>query len=641
MQSASSLRGTGCTVNPRISPRRLIARLTVRLELYINLIVVPLAVYYGTIAGGYSGDKLFYLILSAVISATLATLFGMSVRIWKLSGILEALDKGTEDPASIKLKLLSYPTTESFVIALRWVLGLLCNYLIMQLWVGITLSETIPIFFILLLCIPINGIISYCTTEHLLSPVLMDDRIRGVQLPRDSYTLFSVSFRTTAIVVSVLIIPLVTLGHFLFLTRLGELSLSGFPVHVFIILLLSLAAILVTVYESNAGIQSGLKMTVDTLEELEKGNLQVDPIPLLTKGEIGIISQSVNVLAVSLRNSEEIFAKAFGSSPVGIVIVKLSGGLIVDVNDSFVKISGLPRLQVVGRAVTEANLFLTPADYDRMVQTLIEEGRLRNFETDFLTPAGDIRMVAISAEMIMLADESCMIATIEDVTEKKALEKEILLIGEKERQKIGQDLHDDLGPHLIGIEMMSELLKKKLEEEIIPSTDDVEKIRSLIEEAIAKTRRLSRGLCPLFLADHGLESLIQEMASNIKEVYGIDCTFTYGRSILVDDITTCTHIYYIVHEAAYNAIKHGRADKVTIDLAYRDQLVTLTIRDNGHGFSLDEGTQGMGLKIMRFRASMIGADLKIASSASLGTTVTLSFIHETHDDVMRGTGTEP
>ncbi|HOS97986.1 MAG TPA: hypothetical protein PLU54_10065, partial [Deltaproteobacteria bacterium] len=173
-------------MNPRISPRRLIARLTVRLELYINLIVVPLAVYYGTIAGGYSGGKLFYLILSAVISATLATLFGMSVRIWKLSGILEALDKGTEDPASIKLKLLSYPTTESFVIALRWVLGLLCNYLIMQLWVGITLSETIPIFFILLLCIPINGIISYCTTEHLLSPVLMDDRIRGVQLPRDS-----------------------------------------------------------------------------------------------------------------------------------------------------------------------------------------------------------------------------------------------------------------------------------------------------------------------------------------------------------------------------------------------------------------------------------------------------------------------
>ncbi len=87
----------------------------------------------------------------------------------------------------------------------------------------------------------------------------------------------------------------------------------------------------------------------------------------------------MNVLAVSLRNSEEMFAKAFGSSPVGIVIVKLSGGVFVDVNDSFVKISGLSRLQVVGRAITEMNLFLTPADYDRMVQVLIEKGLLRNF----------------------------------------------------------------------------------------------------------------------------------------------------------------------------------------------------------------------------------------------------------------------
>lgn len=623
-----------------ISAKRLILRLTIRLELYINLIVVPLAVYYGTIAGGYKGEKLFYLILSAIISATLATLFGMSVRIWKLSDILNALQHDTEDHAAIKLKLLSYPSTESFIIVLRWVLGLLCNYLIMQAWVGITFTETIPIFFILLLCIPINSVISYCTTEHLLSPVLMDDRIKGVQLPRDAYTLFSVPFRTTAIVISVLIIPLVTLGHFLFISRLDAARLSGLPVHMFIILLLSLAAILVTVYESNAGIQSGLKMTVNTLEELEKGNLMVGPIPLLTKGEIGIISQSVNVLAASLRNSEEMFVKAFGSSPVGIVIVKLGGGSFVNVNESFVKISGLSREAVVGRTIEEVGLFQSEAEYDRMIQLLIEAGRLRNFETEFQTPAGEIRMVTVSAEMILLADESCMIATIEDVTEKKTLEKEILLISEKERQKIGQDLHDDLGPHLIGIEVMSELLKKKLQEDIIPSTSEVEKIRSLIEQAIVKTRRLSRGLCPVFLADHGLESLLQEMASNIKEVYGIDCTFTYAQSILVDDITACTHIYSIVHEAVYNAIKHGHADRVGIDLSYRDGLVTLTIRDNGMGFSLDENPQGMGLKIMRFRAAMIGAELRIMSSVRGGTTVTLSFMHEMHDDIKRSAGTE-
>ena len=241
-------------------------------------------------------------------------------------------------------------------------------------------------------------------------------------------------------------------------------------------------------------------------------------------------------------------------------------------------------------------------------------------------------MVTISAEMIMLTDEQCMIATIEDVTEKKTLEKEILIIGERERQKIGQDLHDDLAPHLIGIEVMSELLKKKLQENSVPSTGEVEKIRSLIEQAIQKTRRLSRGLCPVFLADHGLESLLQEMASNINEVYGITCMFHYQQSILIDDISICTHIYYIVHEAIYNAIRHGKADRITIDLLYENNIVMLTTADNGIGMQNHEEPQGMGLKIMNFRANMIGANLTISSNQDKGTKVTLSFKYDGHNE---------
>lgn len=627
------LRGGSVQADSMISTRGLISRLTIRLELYINLIVVPLAVYYGTIAGRYEREKLFYIITASIISASLATLFGMSIRIWKLSGILNAFQGENGDHAAVKLMLLSYPATESIIIVLRWILGLTCVYAIMQLWVGLTWFETLPVFFILLLCVPINSVISYCTTEHLLAPVLMEERIKAVHLPRDSYTLISVSMRTTFIVVSVLLIPLITFGHFLFISHLENMRIPGLSVHIFIILALSLAAILVTVHESNAGISSGLKMTVNTLENLEKGNLDVAPIPLLTKGEIGIISQSVNVLAHSLRNSQEMFEKAFRSSPMGIAIWRLGGGFLVNVNESFTEITGYTRDKVAGRALEEVGLFASPADYDRLVQGLIAREEIRNYETEFITASGDVLTVSISAEIVMLGDESCTIATIEDITEKRALEKEVLSISEKERQKIGQDLHDDLGPHLIGIEVMSELLKKKLQEDIIPSSAEVEKIRSLIEQAIAKTRRLSRGLCPVFLADHGLESLLQEMASNIKEVHGIDCAFTYERSILVEDITACTHIYYIVHEAVYNAIKHGHAGRVDIELLYRDPVVTVSIRDNGTGMVHEEAPQGMGLKIMRFRANMIGADLNIASRPGGGTTVTLSFMH--HDHAMK------
>lgn len=610
-----------------ISTKRLIAKLTIRLELYINLIVVPLAVYYGSIAGRYTGEKLDLVIAASIIAAGLASLFGMSIRIWKLTTILNNLKNRTEDYAAIKLKLLSYPRTESIVIALRWIFGLTCLYGIMRSFYVLTWLEIIPIFFVLLLCIPINSIISYTTTEHLLSPVLMDERIKDVYLPRHEYKLFSVSYRTTLIVISILIIPLITLGHFLFLSNLQAIRLTDLSLHVSIVLTLSLAAIFVTVYESNSGIQSGLKMTVQTLDALEKGDLNVEAIPLLTKGEIGIISQSVNVLAHSLKNSEEMFSKAFRSSPVGIVIWTIGGGLFLNVNESFLKISGFSREEIVGGTLHDVALFVSIDDFNRMVHVLERQGQVRNFDADFRTRSLEIREVTISAEKIMLYDEPCMIATIEDLSEKKILEKEILHISEQERQAIGQDLHDDLAPHLIGIEVMSELLKKKLEENIVPTTGEVEKIRCLIEEAISKTRRLSRGLCPVFLADHGLESLLQEMASNIQEVHGITCSFNYQRSILVDDISVCTHIYYIVHEAIYNAIKHGQAGQINIDLLYDDHVVTLRIEDDGTGIPHDEIPHGMGLKIMNFRADMIGADLNVASTPGDGTQVILSFKH--------------
>jgi PAS domain S-box-containing protein len=610
-----------------IETKRLIAKLTIRLELYINLIVVPLAVYYGSIAGRYTGKKLDLVIAASIIAATLATLFGMSIRIWKLTTILNNLKNRTEDYATIKLKLLSYPRIECIVIAFRWIFGLICMYVIMRSFYVLSWLEIIPIFFVLLLCIPINSIISYTTTEHLLSPVLMDERIKDVYLPRHTYKLFSVSYRTTLIVISILIIPLVTLGHFLFLSNLQAIRFTDLPLHVSIVLALSLAAIFVTVYESNAGIQSGLKTTVQTLEALEKGDLDVEAIPLLTKGEIGIISQYVNVLAHSLKNSEEMFSKAFRSSPVGIAIWTVGGGLFLNVNESFLKISGHSREEVLGSTLHDVDLFVSIDDFNRIVHLLERQGQVRNFDTHFRTGSQEIRQVTLSAEKILLYDEPCMIATIEDITEKKILEKEILHISEQERQAIGQDLHDDLAPHLIGIEVMSELLKKKLEENIVPSTNEVEKIRRLIEEAIGKTRRLSRGLCPVFLADHGLESLLQEMASNIEEVHGIPCTFTYKKSILIEDISICTHIYYIVHEAIYNAIKHGQTHGINIDLLYDNNVVTLRIEDNGTGMVDEKNPHGMGLKIMNFRANMIGADLHIDNRQDAGTRVTLSFKH--------------
>ena len=144
-----------------ISTKRLLAKLTFRLELYINIIVVPLAVYYGSIAGRYTGERLNHLIIASIIAATLATLFGMAIRIWKLSSILNDLENQRESYIDIKLRLLSYPMTESIIIVLRWIFGLTCIYVILSSFFILTWTEILPVFFVLLLCIPINSIISH------------------------------------------------------------------------------------------------------------------------------------------------------------------------------------------------------------------------------------------------------------------------------------------------------------------------------------------------------------------------------------------------------------------------------------------------------------------------------------------------
>ena len=619
-----------------ISAKSMIVRMSVRLELYINLIVVPLAVYYAAIAGRYHGEQLYYLIWASIISASAAMFFGVVFRTVRLSGIIRELNAHKEDLFALKLRILLYPRFEGIIITLRWVLGILCCYLIVSSKVAITWTETLPSFLILIMCIPINSIISYCTAEHMLAPILMDERIRGVYVPLNQYKLHSLSFRTIMILVYVLIVPLVPLGHFLYIANFEGFRFADLPFHFMIILLLSLAAIFITVYESNFGTRSALKMTVKNLEELEKGNLQVAPVPILTKGEIGIISQSVNVLAKSLRSSAEMFSKAFESSPMGRVIMQYGGGMIINANQSFLKIFGYGRGEIIGRPLKEVGLFKSLDDYERIMQVILSQGQVKGFDMELCARSKEVRMVRLSTEKIMLMDQPCLIATIEDITENKILEHEILTIGDRERQKIGQYLHDDLAPHLIGIEVMSTLLKKRIEEQIVPLADEVEKIRSLIEEAISKTRRLSRGLCPVYLADNGLESLLQEMASNIKEVYGIACTFNYHESILVDDISVCSHIYYIVHEAIYNAIRHSHADRIDIRLLYNDNIATITVDDNGIGINKGKASSGMGLKIMNFRAQMIGAKIDIEGSPEEGTMIRLSFRHDKRVQIARG-----
>lgn len=239
------------------------------------------------------------------------------------------------------------------------------------------------------------------------------------------------------------------------------------------------------------------------------------------KKEIGVRTQA----ELALRHSEEMFSKAFSLSPIGMMILSYPEGQIISVNDSFVKATGFGREVLLNRSLVRLNILSSAGDLMMLQRELALSKHIRERAMTFRTRKQQKRQALVSADLIDLWGEEYILVVMEDVTERQQLQERILDIGETERRKIGQDIHDDLCPHLIGTEVMSKILLRKLEDENSGTVQLAEKIRTLIKEAIRKSRGMARGLCPVFLVDRGLEAAIEELAANTEEVYNIACSF--------------------------------------------------------------------------------------------------------------------
>ncbi len=324
-----------------------------------------------------------------------------------------------------------------------------------------------------------------------------------------------------------------------------------------------------------------------------------------------------------LKLSEEMFHKAFSSSPNAILITSMADMRFINVNDGFLNLTGYARSEVIDRTFWDIRLLPDPDGARGLFDTLRKHGRIRNYEIECRTRSGETRTGVMSAEIIELWEERCMLSNIADITENKRLEKEIMDSTEKERKRIGQDLHDDLCPHLIGIEALAKVLNRKLESRSDPEAHLAEKIRSLIRDAIDKTRNLTRGLLPVYLVDHGIESSIQELAKQVREVYGVTCRFRSRGAVALNDNTVATHLFYIVQEALHNAVKHADAEEIRIDLVAENGKIALNITDDGVGLPDVTESKGMGMHIMGFRAKKINAALDIRRNGDRGTAVSI------------------
>ncbi len=324
----------------------------------------------------------------------------------------------------------------------------------------------------------------------------------------------------------------------------------------------------------------------------------------------------------ALRESQGRYESVIEAIPDPVIVYDMEGK-VTYMNPAFTEVFGWTSEESLGKNM---NHFVPKANWPE-THKMIEEAnagkKLSAIETRRFNKNGNL--VEVSNSGSVFKDKSGnpvgSVIILRDITKSKRLEREVMEIGDRERQKIGQDLHDDLGPHLIGVEGLAKALQTRLEEKLSSESTAAEKITNYITEAINKTRNLARGLCPVHLVAHGLGSSLMELASNTESAFGISCHFNSSNPVYIRNNTVATHLYYIAQEALSNAVKHGKAETVLMYLSYDDGNVSLKIIDDGQGIKDEPETKGMGLNIMRFRSNMIGAVFDIKPHIDGGTIV--------------------
>jgi signal transduction histidine kinase len=213
-------------------------------------------------------------------------------------------------------------------------------------------------------------------------------------------------------------------------------------------------------------------------------------------------------------------------------------------------------------------------------------------------------------------------ALTEEIAERVRLERVVLEISERERRSIGHDLHDGLSQHLTGTALVAQALQSRLAARAPEDAADAAKVVALVEDGIEQTRSLARGLLLAEIERDGLVPALRGLATSLSAQYRVACDYAGEAEMVLNEGGTATHLYRIAEEATRNAARHGRPGEVRLRLTRHPGLLELEIRDNGAGLPPAAGRgQGLGLRIMAHRASIIGGTLAVEPAAGGGTVV--------------------
>jgi two-component system sensor kinase FixL len=319
------------------------------------------------------------------------------------------------------------------------------------------------------------------------------------------------------------------------------------------------------------------------------------------------------------------FSAVFESTVEGIIIIN-ARGIIQLFNRAAEQIFQYSASEVIGQNISMLMPDKYSRNHDRYIDNYVSTGKKKIIgigrEVAGLRRSGEEFPMDLAVSEFESYGQRLFAGTVRDISERRRLEHEILRISEQERRRVGQDLHDGLGQMLTGISLIGRNLAKRMEAENSDLAEDMHEITELVRDADRLTRSIARGLVQVELEGDGMSAALRSLCENAEKYFSIACTYQESGNVKMTDTSAASNLFRIAQEAVSNAVKHGRAENVTVSLRGTPEGLILCVEDDGIGFpEVLKADRGMGVDIMGYRARVINAILEIEAEKGKGTIV--------------------
>ncbi|TXT38010.1 MAG: two-component system chemotaxis family CheB/CheR fusion protein, partial [Planctomycetota bacterium] len=319
-------------------------------------------------------------------------------------------------------------------------------------------------------------------------------------------------------------------------------------------------------------------------------------------------------------------------------------GLVESVNLAGVRMFGYSIDEMIGQ---DFRKFVPPPDgqtQDAANRSYLEMGkdRMSGYSVEVVACRKDGSTFPADLAVSEIPDLGLFCSILRDLSDHKRLEREVSEATAFEQRRIGQDLHDSVGQRLTALTMLaqdfvesfgsdaqvSDARPHHLASPASPSLSSLsraelaERLRRDLQQTLEEVRSISRNLNPVPVDSQGLTAALADLVERMRLQSRVKCSFDCESPVVIEDNVTATHLFHIAQEALSNALRHAHAREVRISLWQDDLQIVLQIQDDGDGVSWPQPRpEGIGLRIMKGRADMIGATLTFDRADPKGTQV--------------------